>query len=226
MDDENHNQNIRTLLNLAEQHRLRWSTLIYAILGFIIAANIGVIGYFITAYIHEPAHPAFLLIGSAISSILTGAWRLYSHYVDNNIANLYPEIFYYESTIGIPNQFGITRYLNDNVKNISVLFSSSITNEQKCAVLRMLSLSKNIGRRGHLGFDIACILWTSSLLIACPISLLLVNRPIGLDYMLFFLCCTIITAFGLGLAIWALCISQKNPSSKIIKEAIQVHADQ
>jgi hypothetical protein len=45
---------------LSEQRRIHWANSISATMGFVIASNIAIIGYFIAAYIHEPStHPGF-----------------------------------------------------------------------------------------------------------------------------------------------------------------------
>jgi hypothetical protein len=116
MGSEISDENSRVLLNFAEQRRIHYSTIIVSVLGFVVASNIGIIGYFITSYIPEiTTHPIYLFVGAALSSILTGAWRLYSHYIDNRITRLYPEIFYYESQLNIPQYFGISGYLHKNI---------------------------------------------------------------------------------------------------------------
>jgi hypothetical protein len=139
------------------------------------------------------------------------------HFLDNNICKLYPEIYYYENILGIPKEFGIARYLIDNVKNISIILSSNFEIKQKATALSKAARYKYLGSRGHLWIDLLSLTWTFILLAACPISTYLSGNPIGTDYKLFVIICTLFTLIGFILVIYALGISQKSVSSNKFK---------
>ena len=82
-------------LNTAQQQHLHWSTMITALMGFTIVVVAGIWSYLMPNYIEvAAAKPAYLLAGAAASSLLLMLWRMYTHYLDNIIAGLYPELVY------------------------------------------------------------------------------------------------------------------------------------
>jgi hypothetical protein len=44
---------------------------------------------------------------------------------------------------------------------------------------------------------------------------------VGKDYTTLFVLCILLVVIGISVAIWALCISQKNPSAQTIKDVIE-----
>lgn len=154
------NENARALLAGLYQQRLHWSTMITTLMGFTLAGN-AAIGTFIGSYIAQGAgRPAFYLVAAAVSAIMVGFWRFYSRYLDDSVAHLYPEIFAYERKLGVPNSAGIWRYLSDNIKSIRIISDDARFNIDKTYIaLDYLARNKKMGRRGHILFDIASIVY-------------------------------------------------------------------
>lgn len=216
--------NARALLTIVEQRRMHWSTTITTLIGFVVVMNVGVLGYFIGAYIRDGgARPAFLLVGAAISAFIIGVWRLYTRYIDNNIANLYPELFIYERALSIPEEAGIVGYLVRNVKLVDkILLSETLKDEQKAEALNTLVKSKRIGYRGHRWIDVFGVSWTCVMLILSLAGLWIVRNSLGLN-MNTILYSTCLAGEGVGffLAVYALRHYQKDPSQEEISEVLR-----
>jgi hypothetical protein len=162
--------NALTLLSLREQQRNHWSGILNNLLGFIIIASAAIWGFFGHSYSVNIGHPAitglFFLIAGGISSLILGLWRLYAHYIDDHITQLYPEILPYEGQLGVAPISGIWGYLTRYIAAFrKSLLLDSLNLEQKVELVRKLGKLKLLSSRGHLVFDISVLV-----LIACFIA--------------------------------------------------------
>lgn len=152
-------EDARAQLASLQQLRTHWSGVITSHLGLALTINIGVITYFLKAYIDSTISglPQYTLLFSlsALTSIILGLWRLYTHYIDNSIANLYPDFLKCEYTIGLSNKEGTMNYLKRELSNTEkILDSEKLTFKEKLDFISELIKIKRIGTRGHLPIDL------------------------------------------------------------------------
>ncbi|GAH63909.1 unnamed protein product, partial [marine sediment metagenome] len=124
---------IRTRLAIANQTRGSTSRAIINLHGFAVGANAVVWSSLIVAYISiGGALPLLVIIGSVVSAISIGLWRLYVQYLDNQIASLYPEIVLYEAMLpATPRLTGIRHHLAFNCQSLRGIFTANLTPEQQ-----------------------------------------------------------------------------------------------
>jgi hypothetical protein len=138
--------NARVLYTAMVQQRHHWAVMINTIMGFTVTINAGVWAYLFAEFIRSGgSRPGFILIGGAISAATIVGWRLYTRYLDDNIASLYSEIFYYEKTLGVPANMGISKYLINNIRKKRISLNTK--------TIRALYEAKQLGSRGHHRFE-------------------------------------------------------------------------
>lgn len=174
--------NAITLLNSSQQQRWHWSTMISTVMGFAITINIAVWSYFLASYIGSGgSRPAYFLVGAAISAITVATWRLYTRYLDNNIARLFPEILLFEKKLKVPETMGISGYLAETQKELKkLLFDKKLLPEEKVQSLQILASKKQIGFRGHLKLEILSIIYIFILIVLSGLVLWYVRNSFGL----------------------------------------------
>jgi hypothetical protein len=210
--------NARALANLTQQQRLHWSTMITTLMGFTAVINVGIWSYFLSEYINVAGGlPSYILIGSAVSSVTLGLWRIYSRYIDNQIAALYPELVLYEARMTAPLDLGTSGYLVRNVPNLKPIFEAKLTEEKRSKAIAMLVESKSIGNRGHKVLDLATLSVVIILFIGTLLSLWRVSFLMNPIYII----CLIGIVSGLVLVIVALCHYQSNPSPELVEDVLQ-----
>jgi hypothetical protein len=156
--------NARVLYTAIIQQRHHWALMINTIMGFAVTINAGVWAYLFSEYIRSGgSRPGFILIGGAISAATIVGWRLYTRYLDNNIASLYSEIFYYEKTLGVPANMGISKYLINNIREKKIALNTQ--------VIETLYEAKQLGSRGHHLFERVSLAYVMSLIFIEVIAL-------------------------------------------------------
>jgi hypothetical protein len=154
----------RALHQSTQQLRTHWSGVITTHIGYAIVINVAIWSYFLKTYVDSLAAPSggqplYIGIASALSSILLALWRLYSRYIDNAIAGLYPDFLLCEGILSVPAEHQTSGYLIRAVPNASpILLDNVLQPKQKVEGIRNLVLSKRIGRRGHLWFDLSVLI--------------------------------------------------------------------
>ncbi len=150
--------NARALLASTQQLRTHWSGVITSHLGIAITVNVALWAYFLKSYVEQSLGPKHLLIVSAISSLLLGLWRFYAHYLDNHLANLYPQLLLYEGILGVPPELGTSSYLRKEVKGTKKILNSNFSLEQQVKGISYIIDKGQIGYRGHFQIDliVAC----------------------------------------------------------------------
>lgn len=210
--------NARAMLNSAQQERLHWSAMITTLMGFAVLINVGIWSYFLSEYIKlGGALPSYILIASAVSALTLGGWRLYTHYIDNQLAALYPELLLYEAKMSVPSDLGVSGYLIRNVPHIKPILEGKLSDEKRSKAIAFLAESKRIGHRGHRMIDLATLFFIILTLLESLVSLWRVNSFAGTLYLI----CFIGIVVGLALTIFALSYYQKNPSTKLIDDTLE-----
>src|ERR1700694_4362282 len=109
------------LLQATQRMRVAWTAFIGTMLGIAWTLSVGIWSFFLKAYL-DASHPLtgqspapdainYLLIAAALTSAILGLCRFYTRYLDNAIAHLYPTLIYCEQIMGVPPEYGTTRYL-------------------------------------------------------------------------------------------------------------------
>ena len=209
----------RVLLQSTQQLRTHWSGVITTHIGYAIMINVAIWSYFLKSYIDslvEPseAQPVYIVLAAAISAIILGAWRLYTHRIDNHIAGLYPDFLLYESILSVPSDHGTSGYLIRAVPRVDlILLDNDLTIEQKLEGISILVNSKRIGRRGHLTIDLLTLLVLLGML---AISLSLRSELQSLLAMT----CFIGICMGFVFMLIGLFFYQSDPSKRLIEEVL------
>lgn len=96
---------------------------------------------------------------TALTSLIFGLWRLYTHYIDNAIANLYPGFLNCEYNMGLDIDEGMMAYLTRELKNARhILTDKKISHKKKIKLLKYFVEAKRIGTRRHLPIDITILI--------------------------------------------------------------------
>lgn len=164
-------ENAGRLLGIVEQRRQHWSSTISALNGLALTLMLGIWTFFLKYFLDyssfvNPQVPAekanfqifafsYIIFAAGLSSIVSSSWRWYVGYLDNHIANLYPEIMLYEQILGVPDYAGMNEYLSDQKEIEEVM--TKLSKEQQRQLVKQLVKNRQIGWRGHLPFDIAAI---------------------------------------------------------------------
>lgn len=216
--------NILSLLNLAQQQSMHWSTMITTLMGFIIVLNGALWSYFLIEYITGDAtQPTLMCIPSAISAVTLGLWRLYTRYLDNQIAHLYSEILYYEVMLSTPHNSGVSGYLCRHVPFIESIITSKLEPLKKAEAIESLAKAKRIGNRGHALIDLGVLGFIVFTLVASVFAFWWVFIHKGNNLELYnglgYVVCLILILFGILLVFFAL-HNQRNPSRDLITKVI------
>ena len=213
----------RTLLQSTQQLRTHWSGVITSHFGYAIIINAAIWSYLLKAYVDSLSVRSveglsYIALAVALSAVLLGLWRLYTHCIDNHIAGLYPDFLDCEKALAIQPNRGTGGYLVRAVPRVGqILSSSELNSDQKVAAISYLVEKKKIGRRGHLAIDLVVCLIVTGMFVLC-LSLLdrvLVSIAIG---------CFIATFIGLVLVVCCLFCFQMNPTDENINDAIEAVA--
>jgi len=164
-------EDARALLQSTQNLRLAWSSALTSLIGYTMIANVAIWSYFLKAYVDAlnsnlNTQSNYIIIAASVSSILIGLWRLYTRYIDNQIANLYPDFLLYEGTLSVPPDHGSCGYLIRNVPNVDLILNANINLDKKINGIKELVERKCIGNRGHILFDIFAIVIIVMLLAA------------------------------------------------------------
>lgn len=219
MQDSLKPDDARALLQSTQRLRTHWSGVITTHIGYAIAINVAIWSFFLKSYVDYSAElsksqPLYILLAAAISAILLGIWRLYTHDVDNHIAGLYPDFLSYESVLKVPSDRGTSGYLIRAVPKIDLLLlDADLTPEQKLEGTSTLVKSKSVGRRGHLKIDLFTLF--------IVLGMFWISYSVGskLQSSLALLCFSGIMVGALFILIGML-FYQKNPSKKVIDEIL------
>ena len=89
--------NAGALLQSTQQLRTHWSGVITSHFGYAIIINAAIWSYMLKAYVDSLSVQSvegltYIALAAALSAILLGLWRLYTHSIDNHIAGLYRQL--------------------------------------------------------------------------------------------------------------------------------------
>ena len=142
------------LLQSAQSLRIQWSNDITKHFGYAIILNSALWSYILVSFIDKSDNLYYLVLGSGISSVLLGGWRLYSHRIDEGITNLYPDLIRWEYELGSPLNLGTRLYLvSTNDIFDEIFLSKELTPEQHSDAIFYLTNRRKIGDRGARKLD-------------------------------------------------------------------------
>jgi hypothetical protein len=208
-------QNLRTL----------WEGVISRDYIFVIAINAAIWTYLLRAYIESFSTPSnqgfsYLAVAAGLSSIMLGLWRLYTRYIYNRIAGLYPDLLLYEKILGIEPDHGTTAYLVGTIPRLRRLLSGERLNpNQKGEAISYLVAEKRMGRLSHIIIDIIVLGIIISLFGLCislysKVQLLLATGSL------------VVTIIGFLLVICSIFAFQRYPSQSIITAALRKYGEE
>jgi len=107
--------------------------------------------YFLVEYVKTSYKPEFILIPAAISAFLLGIWRYQTIRIDKGVAILYPDLFFLESQLDIPDNFevGTKKFLVEEVAGLDKFFSKEKSFETQYRTVNYLCSNQLCGSRGH-----------------------------------------------------------------------------
>ena len=222
MQDEIKPEYVGGLLRSTQQLRTHWSSAIIRLMGYAIALNTAIWTYLLKSYVESgvemtEAKSKYIVLAAASSAMILGLWRLYTHYIDNRIAGLYPDFIFYEGILSVPYSYGTSRYLSENVSGVDIILSDKdLTYVQKSKAIMILVKSKHIGRRGHLAIEIfSLVVVVTMFLISLVASISSQSVQSPLNIICFFL-----MAIGILFISLSMFFYQRNPSEELIKGVV------
>ena len=204
--------NIRAHLAIASQQRASMTGSMINLHGFVVGANAVIWSSLIVAYISVGARlPSYVFLGTVVSALSIGLWRLYVHYLDNQITHLYPEIVLYECLSSVTNHpTGVRAHLVWNCPILNNIFTSGLSPEQQADIVKTLVRQRSIGNRGHRLFDVIAVI---TILVLICFSIWSVEY-INADWKWYYFAALAVITFGLALVKIAYCKGQKNPRNE------------
>lgn len=214
-------EDAQSLLRSTQQLRTHWSGVITSHLSLAITINAGIWSYFIKSYLDSSSKGStdalsYIAFSGGISTILLGLWRLYTRYLDDNIANLYPDFLLYEGVLNVPVDRGTSGYLIRNVPHVDGILKGNFTLEKKAEAIAKVVRSKRIGSRGHWFIDL--FVFVISLVIFSVTITFSMERKLECPTSLITL---IIMGIGILFLIIGILRYQRNPSKEFIEEIIK-----
>lgn len=206
----------RALLQSTQQLRTHWSGVITSHIGYAIILNVAIWSFFLKSYTESPrveAQLSYIAAAAALSAISVGLWRLYTHYLDHQIAGLYPDLILYEESLSVPPSHGTLGYLKKNVPGLADVFSEKSLNAKKQSeTVSGLVEKKRIGHRGHLWLDLFAL---GIIFIMFRASRFVATNPKSV-----FRVSDIPIIIGFFSAVFGMVSFQKNPSKELIEEIV------
>ncbi len=211
----------RALLQSTQLLRIHWSSVITTHLGYAIVTNVAVWSYFAKVYVDSSlGQPLFIGVAAAISSFMLGLWRLYTRHIDNHIAQLYPELLFYEGLLGVPSEYSTSRYLMKAVGRVDRILSlpdEGLTRDKKREGITKLVESKHIGRRAHKWLDHGVLL-AIVVMFAGSFSAF---HYAGEWWTIGNLVCSLVIIVGFGITLFEYCYYQKDPNEALIEKTLE-----
>jgi hypothetical protein len=214
-------ENASTMLASTQQLRTHWSGVITTHLTVAFTVNIALWSYFLKSYFEaeisgSPITNQYLFSVSALSSIIISLWRLYTRYIDNHIAGLYPDFLLYEGMLKVPTNRSTCKYLSDEVPHVGkILNSKNVEVERRVEFVSQMVAERRMGDRGHWWIDVVMlfiilVMTAGTIWIACPYTT----------------CYLVGNVIALVVMVWAMTGFQRNPTEKFAdKVAKQCNID-
>lgn len=219
MQERMNSDDARAFLQSTQELRTHWSGVITTHLGYAVVVNAAIWSYFLKSYIDSlasgsQAQPSYVVLAAALSALLLGLWRLYTHHVDNHIAGLYPDFLLCEAALSVGPGHGTSGYLMRAVPRVDLILSNEgLTPKQKMEGISTLVKSRRIGRRGHLSMDVLVLVTVLGMLAAGLSLLSELSCYVAIG-------CIVGISIGLLLVLFGLFLYQRNPSEKFIKQIL------
>jgi hypothetical protein len=215
----------RSFLQSSQQMRAVWSGIISRNFVFTIAFIVAIWSYFLKAYIESGSNNlanglSFLAVAAGLTSIMLGLWRLYTRYIYNRVAGLYPDLLLSEKNLGIEPHRGISGYLQRSIPRLrQVLGEKYLNSEQKLDVIAFLVNRKSLGRKSHIVLDFIVIALIITLFVLCIGVHANIQLPLAIGTI-------IATIIGFLLVLCGMLAFQRYPSQSIIKTAITRYGEE
>jgi hypothetical protein len=193
----------------ASQLRIHWSEYIYNLMGYTFAF-IGAIMLFGAAYYSTTnANPKYIvMIAATLCSITIGLWRWLTHYIDNQIVKLYPNMILYEDIIASEAEIeGPTHaYLETEIPGLE-----DVNEGNKQEAINALVATNRMGFRGHRALDIAAFILIAISIAIPKIVISEIAKPVPpWGYIIWIL----LPWLGLFFLVIGMCIGQKKPDKR------------
>lgn len=175
---EAQNNNIRVLYHEVQQDRRQLSRTIVRSTGWVIAINVAIWAFFAKEYIDTLAFegPArqlawrawYLFAAVLLCSLVVIFWRWYTHFLDNRLVNLYPELLDYEIRLNPSGGGSLWTHLE------RCLFKRCTEQQKKelrnRAAIHSLVDARRVGWRGHGTVDIIAgvylvLMWSNTMVL-------------------------------------------------------------
>jgi hypothetical protein len=191
-------ENLRVFYQSAQQRRIHLSQVTVTMIGYAVTLNVAIWGFLGKGYVdllgavssrQEKIGPWYLFIAAVLSSIVVILWRLYTQYLDHQIARgVYPKLVFCEHQLSIPEELNMwDEFLEKRKKQIGQLRTEleGMCAQQKHAFFSKLSGMRRSGDRGHKPFNSAALVyvlcvWTVSLYFCSCSQAVLYLSMIGL----------------------------------------------
>ncbi len=215
----------RSFLQSTQQMRALWAGVISRDFVLIIAFIVAIWSYFLKAYIEWASNSpdnglAFLAVAAGLSSILVGLWRLYTHYIYNRLAGLYPDLLLCENILGIEQYRGTAGYLQRSIPRLRrILGGNELNPNQQQEAIAFLVERKGLGRRSLLVLDFIGIALIIMMFVLC----ISVHNKIQLALAAGTIIATIL---GFVLILCGIFTFQRYPSQSIVATAIAKYEEE
>lgn len=150
-----------------------WTGVIAKHVVFIIVLIAAFWSYFLKAYIESVAINSaqgfsYLAVAAGLTSILLGLWRVYSRYIYNSLAGLYPDLLHCEKILGIEPYRGTGGELQKCIPRLRrILGDNELNPDQKQEAISFLVETKRLGQRSHLVIDFIIIVIIITMFVLC-----------------------------------------------------------
>jgi hypothetical protein len=216
---------VRSFLQSSQQMRALWTGIISRDFVFTIAFIVAIWSYFLKAYIESGSNNlanglSFLAVAAGLTSIMLGLWRLYTRYIYNRVAGLYPDLLLCEKILGIESHQGTAGYLQRSIPRLrQILGEKQLNPDQKLEVIAFLFDRKSLGRKSHIVLDFIVVALIITMFVLCVGVHSNIQLPLAIGTI-------IATIVGFLLVLCGIFAFQRYPSQSIIKTAITKYGEE
>jgi hypothetical protein len=209
----------------SQQMTVLWSGVYSKSFVFTIAFIVAVWSYFLKAYIESASNSSghdlsYLAVAAGFTSILLGLWRLYTHYIYNHLAGLYPDLLYCEKILGIEPYRGTAGYLQKCIPRLrQILGKSELNPNQKQKAISFLVETKRLGQRSHLVINFIMVVIIITMFVLCISVHAKIQLPLAIGTI-------IATIIGFLLVLCGIFTFQRYPSRSTIATAITKYQEE
>jgi hydrogenase-4 membrane subunit HyfE len=215
----------RSFFQSSQQMMVLWAGVIAKSFVFTIVFIAAVWSYFLKAYIESvstgSAHGlSYLAVAAGLTSILLGLWRVYTRYIYNRLAGLYPDLLHCEKILGIEPYRGTAGDLQKRIPRLRrILGETELNPDQKQEAISFLVETKRLGRRSHLVIDFIMVVIIIIMFVLCISVHAKIQLPLAIGTI-------IATIVGFLLVLCGIFTFQRYPSQSTIATAITKYQEE